>query len=555
MNHRNEDSRVTEPPAPPVPPRKGPPAPSAAPRPTAGPPPLPTASEAALDPPEVTPVAAPSVETPEGSRWKNPPPATVPPEADSGQAESEVEVETPLWRQWLDQAVDASPPWLVSFVFHLAVLIVLALLTIAEPAVSTVMLVLDPSLATEEGLDDDDLQTEMIEPDIEMPELALDELAVDEPLADLPEVEIDLSGLAAAADIQATSIGAALTGREAGNKQALLAKYGGTRVTEEAVALALGWLKRQQRSDGTWSLTGPYSNGGFPENRVAATAMALLAFQGAGITPQTGKYKAEVAKGARALLSMQQRDGFFKWPSGSQHHQLYAHAQAMIAICELYGMTKNPKYKKPAEKAVQFAVRSQTPQGGWRYQIGVDADLSVTGWFLMGLQSARMAGLEVPKETLYRISEFLDSLQTSGGSRYRYRRGEGGATPSMTAEGLLCRQYLGWEQDDPRLVRGVRTLVARRIDYRGGSPDVYYWYYATQVCHHQGGEAWERWNAAMRERVPHAQVKVGKEKGSWDPRRDAWGNLGGRLYTTCLSTYMLEVYYRHLPIYSYRKKK
>lgn len=125
----------------------------------------------------------------------------------------------------------------------------------------------------------------------------------------------------------------------------------------------------------------------------------------------------------------------------------------------------------------------------------------------------------------------------------------------MTAEGLLCRQYLGWEQDDPRLVRGVRTLVARRIDYRGGSPDVYYWYYATQVCHHQGGEAWERWNTAMRERVPQAQVKVGKEKGSWDPRRDAWGNLGGRLYTTCLSTYMLEVYYRHLPIYSYRKKK
>jgi hypothetical protein len=25
--------------------------------------------------------------------------------------------------------------------------------------------------------------------------------------------------------------------------------------------------------------------------------------------------------------------------------------------------------------------------------------------------------------------------------------------------------------------------------------------------------------------------------------------MAGRLYTTCLSTYMLEVYYRHLPLY------
>ena len=35
---------------------------------------------------------------------------------------------------------------------------------------------------------------------------------------------------------------------------------------------------------------------------------------------------------------------------------------------------------------------------------------------------------------------------------------------------------------------------------------------------------------------------------------DQWGQHGGRLYTTCLSIYMLEVYYRHLPIYNYGLK-
>ncbi len=64
-----------------------------------------------------------------------------------------------------------------------------------------------------------------------------------------------------------------------------------------------------------------------------------------------------------------------------------------------------------------------------------------------------------------------------------------------------------------------------------------------------GGDYWDKWNKVMRQAVPEHQVKEGREKGSWDPLRDRWGNHGGRLYTTCLSCLMLEAYYRHLPIY------
>jgi hypothetical protein len=64
------------------------------------------------------------------------------------------------------------------------------------------------------------------------------------------------------------------------------------------------------------------------------------------------------------------------------------------------------------------------------------------------------------------------------------------------------------------------------------------------------GEAWEKWNNVMREYLPQTQLKSGGEAGSWDPGADTWGSSGGRLYVTCLSTYMLEVYYRHLPIYT-----
>ena len=50
-------------------------------------------------------------------------------------------------------------------------------------------------------------------------------------------------------------------------------------------------------------------------------------------------------------------------------------------------------------------------------------------------------------------------------------------------------------------------------------------------------------------RLAEAQVKSGKESGSWAPQKDSWGLTHGRLYTTCLSIYCLEVYYRHMPLY------
>ena len=54
----------------------------------------------------------------------------------------------------------------------------------------------------------------------------------------------------------------------------------------------------------------------------------------------------------------------------------------------------------------------------------------------------------------------------------------------------------------------------------------------------------------MRDLLVRKQETNGAEKGSWDPKGDKDGHDGGRLYVTCLSTFILEVYYRHLPIYA-----
>lgn len=347
-------------------------------------------------------------------------------------------------------------------------------------------------------------------------------------------------------------IGFALHGRERGMKKGLLARYGGNATTESSVHAALEWLKRNQRANGSWALNGPYSDGGESENHVAATAMALLAFQGAGNThlfnaDSKYDYKTVVRRGWDALLKTQSSDGEFTESGLPEYHVLYSHAQATIALCELYGMTHDSSFRGPAEKAVGFCIKSQDQNGGgWRYTPGSDSDTSVTGWFVMALQSAMMAEITVPSPVFQNISRYLDSAQGDGGSRYYYQPGRN-MNYAMSAEGLLCRQYLGWAHDDPRLIAGVEFLAKHPVS---GEADVYYWYYATQVMHHMGGDYWKHWNEVMRQLIPESQTKRGAEEGSWDPSGDNYAQRAGRLYATCLRTYMLEVYYRHLPLYT-----
>ena len=65
----------------------------------------------------------------------------------------------------------------------------------------------------------------------------------------------------------------------------------------------------------------------------------------------------------------------------------------------------------------------------------------------------------------------------------------------------------------------------------------------------EGHEMWEKWNTKMRDTLVESQEKTGHAKGSWFLRTDRWAERGGRLFYTSMATMILEVYYRHMPIY------
>ena len=471
--------------------------------------------------------------------------------ADGDEAQDAGEETSPGER---DRIGKLAPPWLVSTIVHLILLLILALITTpVGQGLSRVMLDVgrsergSASELTEFAIETDASLEEMSEStdDEESPvEVDLPMIFESvEPIDPVQPVPVDLGTGPRLVETMPM-----FSGRSGAMKQALLAMYGGTPQTQDAVAMGLAWLKRNQEKAGSWSMRGPYSDGSNSENRVAATAMALLAFLGDGHTHFRGEYSGEVERGLKFLVGRQQRSGQFAEPRPRDDEAAYAQAQASIAICEAYAMTGDSWLREPAQLALNFAMRAQSPEGGWRYRPRFDSDLSVTGWYMMALQSGKSAGLDVDPSVLSNVSHFLDSVQDYDGAAYRYMPGRP-ATDAMTAEGLLCRQYLGWPRTHPPMTQGAKALA---FDYGFDIRDnnVYYWYYATQVLHHYGGSPWREWNTAMREQLPKAQVSRGRESGSWAPQADRWGRSAGRLYTTCLSIYCLEVYYRHLPLYS-----
>lgn len=375
-------------------------------------------------------------------------------------------------------------------------------------------------------------------------------LQMELPVLDLPTVQEIGESTSPTTVLQNIPFGITqgLSGRSGALKSALLSKFGGNAETEAAVELGLKWLAEQQKSDGSWSLIGPYSKGGSSENKTAATALALNAFLGAGHTHKEGKYRENVKLGLAYLVRRQDSDGFFAEREPSRQ-QMYAQAIASICVTEAYAMTGDSELRSAAALAMNFAEWSQSKLRGWRYEPKVDADLSVTGWFVMALITGKMASLGVDETVLNNVGDFLDSVSYEDDMRYAYSDFEPPSL-SMTAEGLLCRIYLGWPRSHPSLLEAIQVdLLPNKPSADDREYSVYYWYYATQVLHHVGGPQWQEWNAAMRKVIPGLQIKTGPEAGSWDPSADVFGASGGRLYTTCLNLYCLEVYYRHLSIY------
>jgi len=355
------------------------------------------------------------------------------------------------------------------------------------------------------------------------------------------------------------------------SKQALIEAYGGTPQSEEAVLRGLRWLVAHQQPDGHWSLEN-YPEGiegcdcktefeaEVGEFDTAATAFGVLPLLGAGVThnraPEEPEELAGYRKNVEAGLAFLARNQVIDTDSPNVGHlggNMYAHALGAMALCEAYGLSGDERLKVPAQLAIKYLRDAQHGEGGgWRYSRNQPGDMSVTAWVFLAIRSGQLAGLMIDRGPLVRAERFLDTCAAgpdeAKGSRYSYQPA-GEAKLSLSAAGLLTRQYLGCRKDDGDLTAGCAYLMQHLPPTSGSLGTIYYYHYATQVLHHIEGSDFDLWNHRMREHLIRTQEKQGHKTGSWNPQGTDFGHRGGRIYATGMALLTLQVYYRHLPMY------
>ncbi|MCQ2389046.1 MAG: terpene cyclase/mutase family protein [Kiritimatiellae bacterium] len=329
------------------------------------------------------------------------------------------------------------------------------------------------------------------------------------------------------------------------------ANYGDQK-TEAAVMKALRWLKFTQKSDGSW--------GG-----VHSAAFAILTYLAHGETPASKEFGETVMAAIDYLLGALQEDSngkpSFKGSDGNE----YSFLIATYALCEAYGMTKNPNCKEAAEICLKRIVDNQSPTGGWDYRLNKAStrdDLSFGGWALQAVKAGKMAGIHVSgmEPCIKRAITYLKTRAfVNGGFGYC----AGGAPTGLTATGCLCMQLLGYTKDK-EVAAACDFMRTWEPAWKGGNMPgggtQYYCYYAAQ-CKYQAGmreganavdqKSWKEWNAAMKALYPNEIVTLEKKIEGPDGKEKEMGywkdGYHDQVMGTCLVALQLMVYYRYLP--------
>jgi hypothetical protein len=364
------------------------------------------------------------------------------------------------------------------------------------------------------------------------------------------------------------------------------------------VNAALTWLKDHQCHDGHWGGTefssattrkkakitynaefvepGRYQSDygwGSRANDVALTGLSLMAFDAAGIDATDADFGNTVRRAIGYLRSVQLNDGFFG-PNAEGRCEFYGHATATIALAEQMVISGDSSLKPAVQAAASFILKAQNPGLGWRYGVkSDDNDSSVTGWMVLALRSALMAGARLEVREVYgSAAKWYDAAfeYTAGYPATRYHvsndpSSEWNAngyepTPAMDAMHICARLAINakdWGKENKTLIAQAKHMTGsenlptwqeKKIDY-------YYWNFGSLALYQMGDKFWQPWRKPLMDTLNQNQRGFRKgetvetaetldEYGSWDAV-DAWHEAGGRVYSTAMNCLTLQTEWRY----------
>ncbi|HEX5138268.1 MAG TPA: prenyltransferase/squalene oxidase repeat-containing protein [Planctomycetota bacterium] len=300
----------------------------------------------------------------------------------------------------------------------------------------------------------------------------------------------------------------------------------------DARALAdgcLDFLAKTQEADDHWP-------GAQVGQDAGVTALALLA-----LTPDRPE---PAGRAAKALLAMQQDDGTFGKPRGGKG--IYGDALAVEALAE-YAMAKGDveTFRDALRRGAASLVDAQSPGSGWGYEPrSGKCDTSITERVVAALSAARRADVPVDPEAFAGGRAWAEKMSEPNYGLFGYNIPGGlpsrtkqkvnafppDETQSMTAAG--CIIYLFTGSDPLTLAKSFAAVFWKVPSAR--YPDMYYWDLGARACVAAHGQMPAEWYAALVKSAAACRADDGGMRAC-----DAWGEEGGRIYATAITTIAL----------------
>jgi hypothetical protein len=347
--------------------------------------------------------------------------------------------------------------------------------------------------------------------------------------------------------------------------------------TDDAVDRALSWLAAEQMDDGSF----PTMDTGQP----GVTGLCILAFMSHGHVPGEGRYGDCLARASDYVASCQKENGLIALvaPDGpvidrNVPHVLgvtavYNHGIGSLVMSEVYGMTSDDRRTEDHRQVIVRALAAtlemqrwpkdlDKDRGGWRYLDEYnrhDSDLSITGWHLMFLRSARNAGFDVPKEPIDDAVAYVKRCYAREYGVFEYvaeAPNEDDRSRAMAGAGVLALAHAG-AHGAPEAARSGEFILRHNFDdynelmpfgkSRDASHDRYHYslFNCCQGMYQLGGAYWQEFFP----RTVATLLANQQSDGSWPADSHRFDAQFGNAYTTALVLMTLGAPNQLLPIF------
>ncbi len=338
---------------------------------------------------------------------------------------------------------------------------------------------------------------------------------------------------------------------------------------DQSVSRAVDWIVSTQEQGGSFPTV--------PHGQPAVTSFGVLAMLAQGELPDQGEHGQSLTRAIDYVLSTQKASGLLSniGPRGKEishnvNHTMgqtavYNHAISALMLSEAYATTsseRSQKMQRAIEQALRVTLaeqrlpkRRQVDRGGWRYldrggNSNAEADLSVIGWQLMFLRSAKNGGFDVPAESIEQAVGCIRRHFSKRIGRFSYYPNASYGSRAMTGAGILALAHAGLHDTPEAKQAGKSLLEFSFTEYNMPKPGLDRYHYSlfqcSQAAYQLGDDFWQRFAPPAFRTILANQ----NPNGSWDPEQTDHndGQYGG-IYTTSLVVLSLSAPNQLLPIF------